>query len=115
MDSNIKTRWLEALRSGDYEQGKNCLRDANNNFCCLGVLNDLYIQDTGNGGWEMLVNGKSYSSYESSAYPHPLVLEWAGIYDPYIGDEEGTVFDLSIVNDQGASFEQIADMIEERL
>jgi hypothetical protein len=33
--------WVEALLSGKYKQGKGCLRDAKNNFCCLGVAADV--------------------------------------------------------------------------
>ncbi len=37
MDKEIKTKWVEALRSGDYEQGIGYLcRDGK--YCCLGVL-----------------------------------------------------------------------------
>lgn len=38
MDTKIKTEWIEALRSGDYRQGKNALLDADGDYCCLGVL-----------------------------------------------------------------------------
>ena len=30
-------KWVDALRSGDYKQGNGCLRDHNDNYCCLGV------------------------------------------------------------------------------
>jgi hypothetical protein len=42
--------WTAALRSGDYKQGINTLRDCNNNFCCLGVAYDLLVED-GQGSW----------------------------------------------------------------
>lgn len=35
------SRWLEALRSGAYSQGKWRLRSIDNKFCCLGVLADV--------------------------------------------------------------------------
>lgn len=35
----LKAKWLAALRSGDYKQGKNYLHNsAKDTFCCLGVL-----------------------------------------------------------------------------
>src|SRR5579859_5395879 len=37
----LKTEWVEALRSGKYVQGTGYLRDANEQFCCLGVLADI--------------------------------------------------------------------------
>ena len=46
MDADLKAKWLEALRSGKYEQTQGTLRDGDA-FCCLGVLCDL----TGRGKW----------------------------------------------------------------
>jgi hypothetical protein len=40
----VKELWLKALRSGEYKQGRGQLRDANNNFCCLGVLCNIHAQ-----------------------------------------------------------------------
>jgi len=37
----FKKRWVEALRSGKYEQGKFTLISPNRKFCCLGVAFDL--------------------------------------------------------------------------
>lgn len=37
MKTEVKKKWLKALRSGKYEQGRGQLR-FNNEFCCLGVL-----------------------------------------------------------------------------
>lgn len=38
---NIKEKWIAALKSGEYKQGTGCLRDADDNYCCLGVLGDI--------------------------------------------------------------------------
>jgi hypothetical protein len=37
MDPELKVKWLEALRSGDFPQGQGALHD-NGKYCCLGVL-----------------------------------------------------------------------------
>lgn len=34
-------KWIEALRSGEYPQGKLALRTADNHYCCLGVACDI--------------------------------------------------------------------------
>lgn len=47
---NIR-KWVDALNSGKYRQGKGCLRSANNEFCCLGVAVDLYAKEH-NLRWE---------------------------------------------------------------
>ena len=46
MNQEIKKRWIEALRSGEYQQGKESLFHCGK-FCCLGVLTDLYIKEHG--------------------------------------------------------------------
>jgi hypothetical protein len=43
MNQEIKKKWIEALRSGDYKQGRGWLRDHDGNYCCLGVL--MEVQD----------------------------------------------------------------------
>lgn len=43
----IKQRWVEALRSGEYKKGKYQLKNSYGEFCCLGVLCDLHSKETG--------------------------------------------------------------------
>lgn len=39
MNANAKEQWINALRSGEYKQGKKMLHNVEENtFCCLGVL-----------------------------------------------------------------------------
>lgn len=41
MDQDVKDKWVNALRSGEYLQGKHYLlieRDKKKYYCCLGVL-----------------------------------------------------------------------------
>lgn len=38
MPAEMKAKWLEALRSGKYKQGKGYLETKEGSFCCLGVL-----------------------------------------------------------------------------
>ena len=38
MDTQIKEKWVTALRSGKYRQGHGQLRSEDDKFCCLGVL-----------------------------------------------------------------------------
>lgn len=41
-DKELKRKWIEALRSGKYQQGRGSLRNPETNcFCCLGVLCDI--------------------------------------------------------------------------
>ena len=40
MKKEIADKWVEALRSGKYKQGKSALKK-DDSFCCLGVLCDI--------------------------------------------------------------------------
>lgn len=64
----IMKRWVRALRSGRYRQTTGKLRarnkagNATNNFCCLGVLCDLYAQDHPEAGWVAKKNDDPWAS-----------------------------------------------------
>jgi len=129
MKPEIKLKWTTALRSGKYKQGRSRLQrlDAfeNPQFCCLGVLCDLYIQETGNGKWQSGPNGPNMpviwigSGFSGLRLPRE-VREWAGISsaDPtvmFVTKTERAV-SLSSLNDgMGFSFDKIADVIDEQL
>lgn len=80
MNADIRQRWLAALQSGKYRQGKGLLRSQTDKYCPLGVLCDLHAAHTGReGGWE---KGNTpvldYWSYLGAATePPPQVLTWA--------------------------------------
>ena len=46
MNTEIKQKWVNALRSGEYEQGSEKLYSGRG-YCCLGVLCDLYSKENG--------------------------------------------------------------------
>lgn len=117
MDKQIKARWVEALRSGSYAQGKHTLRSSAEKYCCLGVLCDIAIQD-GQGQWYDLAapsedrpywNFRDVADGFSQTGLTRRVMNWAGV-GPLTQDS------LILMNDQdGAPFEQIAQYIEENL
>jgi hypothetical protein len=75
MKPDVKQAWLTALRSGDYQQGQGYLRQGDQ-YCCLGVLCDLYGQAVG-PEWED--SGEVYSMLDRDIVLPPEVQEWAGI------------------------------------
>lgn len=105
MNPEIKKKWCEALRSGDYKQCcSGQLRD-NKSYCCLGVLCDIYSKETGTE-WEDM-------EYLTGCFGLPeQVQQWAGLpvsLNTVIGGSS-----LVGLNDYRRwSFEQIADFIEE--
>lgn len=42
-DLNQLKKWINALRSGKYKQGRYALQDSNNGYCCLGVACKILI------------------------------------------------------------------------
>ena len=113
MKPDIKQNWVKALRSKEYKQGRKQLSKKRKNkaykFCCLGVLCDL-AEKEGVISWTN--KGSKYSGQMSrkNSYPSETVLDWAGL----TGYHELNA--LIILNDTSkASFQEIADYIEEHL
>ena len=89
MDQAMKERWITALRSGKYPQGRGELVTAEGNYCCLGVL--------------CVVEGVEIPRDTMTSYlPKPL--------DTVFPGRENLI--LSDMNDKGQSFAEIADWIE---
>lgn len=116
MDKEIKIKWTEALLSGEYSQGKAALK-IGNHFCCLGVLCDIHRKETNNGEWsssiksEYTVKDGIADSAKVGVLP-PDVVKWAGL-----NDENPPVSDgyLARLNDNGYTFEKLAELIEKDL
>lgn len=136
MKPEIKKLWIDALRSGEYQQTKRCLKNQNG-MCCLGVLTDLYIKSEDNKlnfRWEALTyapNGELVDRYiarndkESSWTDLPeSIREWAGLdhRNPKLGinvascENDGYTDNARPKNNiKAKSFPEIADLIEENL
>lgn len=119
MDSQIKQRWITALRSGEYAQGTGTLK-SDQGFYCLGVLCDLYAKETGTEWKPKYIRGGEPLPYYfldgASAILPESVKEWAGldIQNPDIKlTKTYGEFSLSKFNDLGFKFEEIAQLIEE--
>ena len=117
MNQRIKDLWAKALRSGTYEQTPGSLHTIDG-FCCLGVRCDLSRKE-GNGEWDTY-DGEAFVFVEGSKREWdllpPSVQQWANLASacPIVNLEEG-IKALSELNDAGATFEQIATLIEEQL
>ena len=134
MNPEVKQKWIDALRSGKYEQGSEKLRGANG-YCCLGVLCDLYAQEH-DTQWEF----RGYDENSDETNPHPMdywyfgdqseflpysVMDWAGLktHNPTVridvedNDEDNWYFqdEIANVNDSGYTFNDLSKLIEEQL
>ena len=106
MNQEIKTKWVVALRSGDYKQTKGKLKDANG-YCCLGVLCDISRKETGFG----------IEHNEAREILGETIRKWSGL--TFCSGDRVTIDDIKTSladhNDDGATFLQIADAIEAQL
>jgi len=92
-----------ALRSGEYLQGQGKLTDGEK-FCCLGVACDLYRTHEGGPEWDEI-------SYMSNTCALPAAVQkWLGLATDRGGPSRATC--LSVLNDEGSTFGEIADLIE---
>lgn len=89
MSPKVKAKWVKALRSGEYQQTVEAYRDRKG-FCCLGVLH--------------VINGLSCDPG----------LSFVGIQAKF-GIDKSDLEELADLNDEGATFEQIALCIENGL
>lgn len=79
MNKQVITEWIDALESGEFEQGTGRLHSKNNRFCCLGVLCQLAMRS----GIEIRVHREPLDevyTYDGEACIPPIsVLQWAGM------------------------------------
>lgn len=112
---------VRRLRSGEYEQGRGYLR-LGNKFCCLGVACDMAtevgVTQVAPDEGELEVKYVGPSSTYMSALP-PQVHDWLGFEDgfgvteiPLYGNGTDEIHTLASLNDEGLTFDQIADVIE---
>lgn len=114
---------VAALRSGEYSQGIGRLRYGDK-FCCLGVACNIYQELTGNGKWHhhpsietMEFVGRTPDGvFYSEAYNLPVAVrdffgfKYGGEFNEDLADHDAD--SLIQLNDNGASFAEIADIIE---
>ena len=111
LNPEFKTKWLTALRSGEYQQCRSDLKN-HTGFCCLGVLADLenpeWVPAFGYGRLVPFKDGVCLAAHSSS-----------GQLSSNFGRKVGLSYDGAMaligMNDGGDSFVKIADYIEEHL
>jgi hypothetical protein len=119
MDKRIAFQWTAALRSGRYTQGRKALHsfcEESSVHCCLGVLCELYLTQTGEGGWRKVgLTAMEFVPQDGEARCDRLpdsVQAWAGMKSADGG--MGDAFDGSLAsrNDRGVTFSELADLID---
>lgn len=99
---NLKT-WVDTLRSDEYKQARNRLRSGDK-FCCLGVACDIIDSSK----WNKHLTWDDVFTYGIDEHYMPnRVLKQYGL-------TEREQRELSALNDDGWTFDAIADEIEAR-
>lgn len=116
MNPAIKAQWIAALRSGQYVQGLGRLRSKeDNDFCCLGVLCDKHRQES-RSHWTSKQDSTTLYYHGEDVELPALVIAWAEMTDSNptvpVEDRNGDQPTLAQLNDDGLTFDQIADVIE---
>jgi hypothetical protein len=127
MDPEIKRKWVNALRSGTYVQGKGYLKKSVQNddgprqdtYCCLGVLCELAVQEgvippAGVRPGLLDTRWQYGPEFDQTWSDLPSnVVHWADLdnADPIVPGHGR----LSTLNDNGNPFTYIADLIEGNL
>jgi uncharacterized glyoxalase superfamily protein PhnB len=101
----FKEKWVAALRSGKFKQGKEYL-EIEGEYCCLGVACKI-THPRLNLGEANFICDQDFNSKELSKIRVPAILK---------GDSDNKIVDtLAKMNDSGASFKKIAAWIEKNL
>lgn len=99
MDAELRSKWIAALRSGDFKQGEGQLRSADRiKHCCLGVLCVV-------AGIPITEDGERVDTDTGAGYDE--------IHEIIGGGEIAQT--LYRKNDSGSSFADIADYIERNI
>jgi hypothetical protein len=113
--TNIR-KWVKALRSKKYKQGRLNLHNKDNTFCCLGVACELSVP----GWWKLTPDEVEVSSWihaQNQYLPTP-VMKWLGLdsANPMVSEKMANMVSeksLTELNDDlEYSFDEIADLIE---
>lgn len=112
MDPDTKVKWVAALRSGTFRQGTGFLAakrgDEKFGHCCLGVLCAITPKVKSAGEISRGVRAYRYGGSVSDAFlPKPFA--------EAVGLDQATQDRLANMNDNGLSFDEIADWIDENL
>lgn len=104
MNAEIHAEWKRRLASGNYKKGRRALANANNEFCCLGVLCEMAL-DAGIVTKELDYGLYKYTSidpeklYDFNQHVLPTcVRDWAGLksVSPLVNDN---LVPISLIND----------------
>lgn len=108
LNENAK-KWVAALRDPEAKQTKQTLEDDTGN-CCLGVVCRLYAKEYPDWPIGTREGFMTFGSSNSTAVLPYEVMNWLNLNNSNGRHVNGQT--LTRMNDHGASFAEIADLIE---
>jgi hypothetical protein len=109
MKKSIMKKWVAALRSGEFEQGTEAL-ERYGKYCCLGVLSALASVE---GVCDIEKKDDGEYAYDGRTGCLPAsVMKWAGIKGANDNCKLPDGTHLTILNDNGTPFTEIANLVE---
>jgi hypothetical protein len=119
MDPVVKEKWVAALRSDKYKQGFGRLHKADDTYCALGVLCDVYSKEF-DVPWDKTEyhEGDNFSPFLGLINSLPKdVCKWAGLRSNVVSIRHNTLsVNIVLLNDEyKLTFNQLANYIEEQL
>jgi hypothetical protein len=111
MNPVVKEKWITALKSGKYQQGRGQLRSFNDKFCCLGVLCDILVNEYPDKfKWTSSTGRTSY--YINDAYePFILSSDVTSFLNIYFNPRIKGISLSDYNDDLNFNFDEIADLI----
>lgn len=115
MRKEIADKWVAALQSGEYKQGRMTLSNPYGEFCCLGVLCELAVEEGVIEPSDEVAGVITYDGEYTQFLPEK-VKRWAEMKNPsgrfviY-----GQIVSLTGYNDKGKSFLEISEIIKENV
>ena len=111
MKAEVKEKWVKALRSHEFKQGKGRLKieksDGKLNYCCLGVLHEV-----DNGKWHKGIT--QYYTGSTRSVLNSSSVRLFGKFTRGLTSDESLI--LTKMNDEdGKKFYQIANWIEKNI
>lgn len=107
-----KQLWVHALRGGEYQQGRKCLKRVTpegDQHCCLGVACEVFAGD-GYDIERLLLGNEVFFDYRSAFLPE-RVQKWLGLKTR--DGRSDTLYALFELHDSGnKTFREIADIID---
>ncbi len=113
INPEAKTKIVEALRSGNYPFGRYALQEGGC-FCAWGVICDV----SGKGEWTPSSQKPDLKLFDGGWMgPSEAVKAWVGVvqHSDVMLTINGLTDNLMSHNDNGVTFAQLADAIEEQL